>query len=359
SGMMSVQTKYGAWKTVTSAFNNWRGAQGSYYYWNSAGVHFYADHDHTVNGLVTAYNQTHGVHWDTDNANITVNNMLAAQNLGAGVLVEKSEGPVTLSGSAFCGNNQGVKLNYQYQAGLILRNSEHVTAVGNSFYGNQTSQIGVIGQKGGILVTNWETGEQYNLRSQNFTATGNNVAAVGSGQDVFADSYLNDSDWTDFQTTLTSNKNTWWNGSNTSSFVVPVVQSHPLSGWQSVTGQDALSTWSNPGNMASACAFTPVSDYWLLVSNSSQTVAPGGSTTFSLSMIPFNGLAGTAALSFDGTSEVKGLSGTLSVTSAPLSGAFSLTVKAAANTAPGTYPITVIATSGGKARTVTTSLVVN
>lgn len=359
SGMMSVQTKYGAWKTVTSAFNNWRGAQGSYYYWNSAGIHFYADHDHTVNGLVTAYNQTHGVHWDTDNANITVNNMLAAQNLGAGVLVEKSEGPVTLSGSAFCGNNQGVKLNYQYQAGLILRNSEHVTAVGNSFYGNQTSQIGVIGQKGGILVTNWETGEQYNLRSQNFTATGNTIAAIGSGQDVFADSYLNDSDWTDFQTTLTSNKNTWWNGSNTSAFVVPVVQLHPLSGWQSVTGQDALSTWSNPGNMASACAATPVTDYWLLVSNSSQTVAPGGSTTFSLTMIPFNGLTGTAALSFDGTSEVKGLSGTLSVTSAPLSGAFSLVVKAAANTAPGTYPITVIATNGGKARTVTTSLVVN
>ncbi len=359
TGMMSVQTKFGEWNNVTTSFNNWRGAQGSYYYWASAGTHFYQDHDHTVNGLITAYNQTHGVHWDTDNANITVNNMLAAQNVGVGGLVEKDEGPITITSSNFCGNNVGVKLNYQYQAGLTLRNSELVTVTGTSFYGNQTAQIGVIGQKGGIPITNWETGEQYNLRSQNFTSTGNNVEAVGSSQLVFSDSYLDDSDWTDFQSTLTSNKNTWWNGSNSTSFDVPTNKMHNLPGWQSVTGQDALSTWASPASLASACAVTPVSDYWLLVGNSSQTVAPGGSTTFNLSLTPFNGLTGTAALSFDGVSEVKGLSGSLSVTSSPLTGAFTLVVKAASNTPAGTYPITVIATSGGVARTVTTSLVVN
>lgn len=359
TGMMSVQTKYGAWKSITTSFNNWRGAQGSYYYWASAGIHFYQDHDHTVNGLVTAYNQTHGVHWDTDNANITVTKMLAAENVGDGTLVEKDEGPINISGSTYCGNNVGVKLNYQYQGGLSLRNSELVTLTDTSFYGNNTAQIVVIGQKGGIPVTNWETGAQYNLRSQNFTETGNTVEAVGSSQLVFADSYLNDSDWTDFQGTLTSNKNTWWNGSNSTAFDIPTNAMHNLTGWQSATGQDALSAWTSPASLSSACAVTAVPDYWLIVSSSSQTVAPGGTSTFSLGLTPFGGLTGTASLSFDGVSEVKGLSGTLSATTAPLTGAFTLVVKAAANTPAGTYPITVIANSGAITRTVTTSLVVN
>src|SRR5579862_9854836 len=70
--MMSVMAKNGVWKNVTTSFNNWRGAQGSYYNWNTGGFHFYNAHDQTISGLVTAYNQTHGVHWDTDAQNVTV-----------------------------------------------------------------------------------------------------------------------------------------------------------------------------------------------------------------------------------------------------------------------------------------------
>jgi len=358
SGMMSVQTKFGLWQGVTTSFNNWRGAQGAYYYWNSGGMHFFSDHEHTINGATIAYNQTHGIHFDTDNANITASNVLTAQNLAIGIAVEKNEGPVAISSSNFCSNNLGVKLNYLYQAGLVLRNSELVTLTNSNFYNNEVAQISVIGQKGGIEIANWETGLTKNLRTQNFTHTGNTIEAVGSSQQVFSDSYLGSTDWTMFQTTLTSNKNTWWNGTTSTAFEVPISQVHPFSGWQSVTGQDALSNWSKPADQTAACLVTSQPDYWLLVDNPGQTLSAAGDAVFSLQMLPFGGQTGTANLSVDGIGQVKGLGGSLSVSTSPLTGSFTLSVNAATGIAPGTYPITVLANAGNKTRTVTASLVV-
>jgi len=357
SGMMSVETKYGLWQGVTTSFNNWRGAQGSYYYWNSGGIHFFSDHDQTISGLTTANNMTHGVHFDTDNANITMTNLLSAQNLAIGTAVEKSEGPISISNSNFCGNNLGLKYNYLYQGGLALRNSELVTLTNNTFYNNSTSQIIVIGQKGGIEITNWETGVTKNLVSQNFTHTGNTLEAIGT-QQVFSDGYLGGTDWTLFQTTLNSNKNTWWNGSLSTAFEVPVGQIHPLTGWQTATGQDANSSWAQPPDASGNCGFVPYADFWLLSDNPVYTLSQAGSAQVILSMLPFGSFAGTAKLTLDGIKEVPGLSGSLSLTSAPVNGSSVLTVKAADGTAPGAYPISVIATSGNVTKTVTVTLVV-
>jgi hypothetical protein len=358
SGMMSVETKYGLWQSVTTSFNNWRGAQGAYYVWNSGGIHFFSDHDQTISGMITANNQTHGIHFDTDNANITATNVLAAQNLAIGTAVEKSEGPIAISNSHFCSNNLGLKQNYLFQGGLALRNSELVTLANNTFYNNETSQIIVIGQKGGIEITNWETGVTKNLISQNFTHTGNTLVAVGSSQQVFSDSYLGGTDWTLFQTTLNSNKNTWWNSAVNTAFEVPISQTHPLSGWQTTTGQDANSSWGQPSNPGSGCSVATYNDYWLLVDNPSQTLSDAGNAVFTVSMLPFGALTGTANLTVDGVKEVPGLSSSLSANSVPLNGMATLQVNAANGAAPGSYPITVIANSGSVTRTVTATLVV-
>jgi len=284
--------------------------------------------------------------------------VLTAQNLAMGIAVEKNEGPFNISNSNFCSNNLGIKLNYLYQGGLVLRNSELVTLTNSNFYNNEVAQISVIGQKGGIEITNWETGLTKNLRTQNFTHTGNTIEAVGSSQQVFSDSYLGSTDWTMFQTTLTSNKNTWWNGAMSTAFEVPISQIHPFSGWQTVTGQDALSTWSQPPDQTAACAVTSQPDYWLLVDNPGQTLSAAGNAVFSLQMLPFGGQTGTANLSVDGINQIKGLSGSLSAATSPLRGTFTLSLKAATSIAPGTYPITLIANAGNKTRTVTASLVV-
>ncbi len=352
SGMMSVQVKYALWSSDTASFNNWRGAQGSYYYWNSGGLHFFSDHNHTLQGIVAAYNQTHGIHWDTDNASIAANDVVAVQDLGMGAVVEKSEGPVSVSNSYFCGNNLGVKYNYLYSGGFVLRNSENVTLSGSSFYNNQISQIDVIGQPGGIQITNWETGQVYNLVTKNFTHQGNHLQAVGS-QNTFTDAYLSGSDWTAFQSTLNSNKNTYWNANNTTVFETPVGQMNPLSAWQSATAQDGLSSWAQPPSLSGVCGVQSAYDYWLLADNASYTLDETGGTVLNLSMVPFGGFSGNASLSLDGISQVRGLSGSLSATSVPVSGGTTLNLKAAMTTAPGTYPITTLATANGVTRTVT------
>src|ERR1051326_87124 len=67
AGFQATETKYGLYQNNQANYNNWRGAQGAFYSWNNAAAHFYNKHDHTINNLETAYNQTYGIHFDTDN----------------------------------------------------------------------------------------------------------------------------------------------------------------------------------------------------------------------------------------------------------------------------------------------------
>ena len=248
--------------------------------------------------------------------------------------------------------------------GLVLRNSEDVTLTNSVLLNNIPAQMMVIGQAGGIEVTNWETGVTKNLITQNFTNTSNIVQGNTSSQQVFQDSYLVDSDWTDFQSTLKSSNNTWWNASNsTTPFEVPSPKKNSkddFAGWKGETHTDSTSKFKAPSSTAgAACNLKPVgTDYWFTIDHALLTVSPGSSTTYNLTVTPFN-FTGTVKLTLDGISEVRGLTATLSQSSIQSSGTSVLTVKAASNTAPGTYSITIIANSGSMTRTVTTQLTVN
>ena len=359
SGFQEATTLYGLWQSDTSSYNNWRGAQGAYYVCNTSGFHGWQVHDDTINGLTVSYNQAYGIHWDTDNANISTSGIISTSNLRSGIFVEKDEGPITLNTSYIC-NQTGA----QVVGGLVLRNSEGVSFTNGVLMNNAAAEIIMIGVKGGINVTNWQTGKTTNLITQNFTNTGNTIQGNSSSQLLFNDGYLKDSDWTSFQTTLVSKNNTWWNASNsTTPFTVPSPEDwtgDDFEAWQDVTTQDSSSSFKQPsGNPGASCDLTPVgTDYWITVDNASLTVAPGKSATFNLALTPLN-FTGTVTLTLDGITEVKGLSSTLSVSSIKTSGTSVLTVTAGTNTAAGTYSITVIANNGSMTRTVTVQLTVS
>jgi hypothetical protein len=358
SGFQEATTKYGLWQSDTASYNNWRGAQGAYYVCNTSGLHAWQVHDDTITGFTTSFNQTYGIHWDTDNANISTSGIISTGNLRSGIFVEKDEGPVTFNTSYIC-NQTGA----QVVGGLVLRNSEGVSFTNGVLMNNLVAQIILIGVKGGIQVTNWETGKTTNLVTQNFTNTGNTIQGNDSTQLVFKDSYLVDSDWTSFQSTLVSKNNTWWNANNTTT---PYKVASPSAGteddfpsWQSVTGQDSSSSFKAPsGSPGASCNLTPVTDYWITVDNAILTVNPGKSATFNLALTPLN-FTGTVTLTLDGITEVKGLSATLSANSIKTSGTSVLTVTAGTTTAAGTYSITVIANNGSMTRTVTVQLTVS
>ncbi len=374
SGFQSSQTLDLQWINNVAEGNNWRGAQAGYYGCNVAGQHVWLAHGDTLTNDTIAWNQTYGIHWDTDNRNISVTGLIAADNLLSGVVIETNEGPLSLSGSYIC--NQTSSLS---GGGLVLRNSGYdskfnaatpgVSLTNSYLYNNYSGEIVVTGQAGGIEISDWQTGKTYNLITGNYTNTGNTIEGVGSGQEVFGDFSLNGSDWTDFTTTLISNNNDWWNADNTTSaYDVPfpaIGTSIDFATWQADTLQDLTgSTFSAPsGDPFATCnsVTAPATDYWLTVDNNSLTVDPTATAVYNLTVTSLAGFSGTVNLSIDGITEVKGLSATFSQN--PItggSGTSVLTITSTDGTTPaGTYSITVIANNGNLTRTVTVQLVVS
>lgn len=364
SGFQENQTLNGLWSNDTASFNNWRGAQGGYYSCNVGGVHAFQAHSDTITGLTVAYNQAYGIHWDTDNANITVSNLVSTNNLVGGAFIEKNEGPISITSSSLC--NASPRLG---AGGLSLRNSETVSLTNSNVVNNPLYSIGVIGVAGGISITNWQTLQVINTITENFINTGNVLQNNGSTLGLFSDSYLNGSDWTSFVTTLTSNSNTWWNSANSGAgnFVVPTPNlgtATDFAGWQSTTGQDANSIFAAPAtDPAAACnAVTPdIPDYWLGMDNPALTLDATGNGTLNLTGTPLS-FAGTISLLLDGLQNTSGITTTLNPTSLSVSGgnvaAATLSINAALTAAPGTYPFTLIANSGNVTRMVRAQLTV-
>jgi hypothetical protein len=361
-GFQEFQTLNGLWTNDTAEYNNWRGAQAGYYACNTGGSHPYQAHVDTINGMTLAYNQTYGIHWDTDNANITVSNLVSTNNLIGGIFSEKNEGPIAISNSHLCNGNP---LNGA--GGLAIRNSTDVSFTNGTIVNNPPAEIEVFGQAGGIQITNWQTQQSINLITGNFTNTGNVIQGDGTSQGVFDDS-LGGTDWTTFATSFVSNENTWWNSSNSSTpFALPIPVFNTLTdllGWQASTAQDLLSTWAAPkSDPASACnAIVPdMPDYWLDIDNTAVTLNAVGQATLNLTSTPLN-FSGTLSLLADGLQSITGMSSSFSPTTISLSAGVAatsaLTITGSTKAPAGTYPVTIVANNGNVTHMVTAQVTV-
>jgi hypothetical protein len=357
-GFHSHQTKYDLWQSDTASFNNWRGAQGAFYTWDTGGGKWMLDHSGTYNNITSTFNQGNGVAWDTDQQNVTLTNLAAVSNLGNGYQIEKSEGPFTISNSNLCYNNL---LAVGYKAGVVLRNSERMTISGTKLFGNGGNQLSIVGERGGISVTNWETGAGYMTVTQNLTSTGNTF--LGNQANMFSD-YLGGTDWSTFVNTLSSNNNVYYDAANTTtgSFSVPSPRAGTLLDfpqWRSTTGQDGSSTWTS-ANTPSACAVNSGSpDFWLVTdATGGVAVDATGHANFNINSIALGGLTGTVALSSQGVSSVPGLTASFSpaTVSAGRSAVFS--VAASPSTPAGTYDVTILGNLGNITRTIALRVVV-
>jgi hypothetical protein len=358
SGFQGYNTQYGLWQNDVVAYNNWRGAQGTYYACNVAGFHSWEAHTDDLAGFTAQYNQAYGIHWDTDNVSITGSDVIASQNLEPGLDIETNPGPFTFTGSYVC--NQSGSLS---EGGLAIRNSEAISFTDGVFYNNNGAQISISGTAGGITITDWLTGKVYDLVTQGMVNTNNVVEGIGMGQLLFADPLLNGTDWTTFLDGFVSNENTWWNATTTTGdWVVPtpaLSTAENLAGWQLTTLQDLSSTFAAPsGTPQNKCAVTAdANDYWLTVDNPSVTADAAGMAVFNLTVSPLLNFAGTVNFTLDGISEVPGLSAA-NPTSITTSGTTPLTINSKTTTAVGTYPVTIIGNSGSQTHTATVYVVI-
>ena len=96
------------------------------------------------------------------------------------------------------------------------------------------------------------------------------------------------------------------------------------------------------------------SDFSLSASPASQTVAQGGSTTYTTTVSPSGGFSGSVSLSVSGLPS--GASGSFSPN--PATGTSTLSVTTSATSPAGTYPLTIAGTSGSLSHTTQVTLVV-
>jgi len=354
-GFASHEVKNSLWQNNQANYNNWRGAQGAFYTWETGGTKWMWDHNATYKSMVTNFNLANGVAWDTDNETVTFTAGISAFNLVNGIQIEKTQGPFTVSSSYFCYDNL---LNVTQRGGVAVRNSEQVTLTGTTMYDNLVNQFVIVGQPGGIQISNWETGQTYNLLTEKFTASSN--VFNGSSQSVFSDSYLGSSDWNVFASSMKSNSNTFY-ASSSNSFVVPTPKSGTdiaLAQWQSLTGQDKSSSWKSTSAPSQCNVAASSKDFWITSGTYAGATVSGGSATINLGTFGLGGITGTLALSVDGVSEVSGLSSKFSASSIPVTGTAVLTISAKSGTKAGTYPITILANQGNITHTVVISVIV-
>ncbi len=239
----------------------------------------------------------------------------------------------------------------------------NVSLSGNSFYGNGASEINVVGQPGGYVINDWETGQPYTLLNENLTLTQNIAAAQNATEQAFINGYLGGTEWSQFVSTLSSNQNTWWSP-NSNAFTVPTPKAWTtldFAQWQSLTGQDALSTWAS-SSLPPACNVSPLGpDYWLLmqtITSSPVVVNPAGVATWNLAAMPLGGMTGTINLTMDGVSAIPGATANLNPATISTSGTSVLTLLTSPTTPAGTYPITIVGSHGNLTRTITVSVTI-
>jgi hypothetical protein len=331
-----------------SDYNNWRGSQGNLYDWGMGGAKFMYMRNTTVQNHYSYHNQAQGLWFDTDNKNITINNATLAGNTMAGVQLEADEGPITLENSHVCSSGAGVN----------ILNVEKLTIKNNAFYNNSgtgiydPAEIFVAGFAGGHKITDWLTGQAYNLITNNTVLTGNTFENAGSGQNVFG-TYLAGNDWTQFAATLNAGSNKWYDPTTSSNFKIVNGKAVTLGGWQSATGTDYSSSWAKPSTSpAGACGIPTTSypDFAVYFSRESYSMS-GGTATASLHVNSYS--YGTVSLWFTGLPS--GVSASLSskaLTSGPVTVKFSATGSAATQT----VPVTLWAVSGSRVHTITFNL---
>src|SRR4029077_7750146 len=88
----------------------------------------------------------------------------------------------------------------------------------------------------------------------------------------------------------------------------------------------------------------PPPDFSLPASPSSQTVAPGASTSYTATVTPSGGFTGTVTFSASGLPSGAGAS--FNPASVAGSGSSAMTVTTSGTTPPGSYPLTITGTSG-------------
>jgi hypothetical protein len=255
SGFQGYQLVNVTYDGVESSTNNWRGAQGHFYYWAAGGAKFGRVHGGLFRNFRSIGNQTSGLWFDTDDTNIEIQSSHISQNQFNGLFLEANQGPITVRGSRICSNGA---------EGISILDSDRVSIEGNLIYGNKGAQIFADGRQKSRSDYDWQTREKYTAQVRYLTLNQNMIVGIDPSQMLFKTFQVDPDSATAIYSSLVAKSNVWYNVSSTRVFQIDPsfsggqkVHNLDLAGWRSLTGQDRDSVFSPPAEDPSKACTAP------------------------------------------------------------------------------------------------------
>jgi hypothetical protein len=352
AGTGAFKPKNVLWDDVELRQNNWRTAQGAFYGWDISAVKFGGGRDMGFCDFKAYLHLGRGPWFDYDNQNIEIERMISSENFRGGFWSEANPGPITVRSSQFCRNNFQGEVG---RGGFEISNSHDVTLADSLMFENAGSQLSIGGgDANGRPVIDGASGETRTLFWRNLRFEGNTYVARG---EHLSARITPGNDWDNFVSTLTSDRNNYFS----SDLAKPILANtwngyHDVPGWRALSGKDASSAATAPSADAGKACLAPAvaPDFALVVLDASwKKVAAGSSAAYKLKLFPFGGFSSSASVSIHGLGAIAATGG-LSAASLSPSGELVATVETTGATPKGAeLPVTVVAESGGRTRTVT------
>lgn len=203
-------------------------------------------------------NHATGMWWDSENADILVEDSFMSGNIFRGMFIENNQGPALARRNIITktGTSDDDAPNSQAHA-LSISTSVDVTLENNIVYDNIAPQFGVWSRPERADTEDYITGEPYANTVRRLTMRYNVFFAKDDGQLVFdiPKNSRNAEPFDFFYDTLNSDNNLFWNPQRQDVFLTrefPTANSEPilaqttLAGWQSFTNTEANSLFARP-----------------------------------------------------------------------------------------------------------------
>lgn len=235
TGSGGFQIKSSTFEELETSYNNWRGGSSlETSEWAIAGLKHLLVHNTTYTRLRAVENQSWGFWIDTDADTVTIEESDFSRNLLDGMFLEALQGPIILRGNRFLNNTRD---------GFLIGNVARGSLLKNVFSGNGGTQIRLGGSGGTRAVQNYETLVTYNVWSENWIWKRNLIAGSGAAR-LFTTTLTSPPEpWAAFQSTFLSDYNIWSHPTDRKDWIVPGGTPSSLLDWQTLTGQEANSTF--------------------------------------------------------------------------------------------------------------------
>lgn len=215
--------------------NNWRGNWGNYQTWSPCGFKAMYSRACTWRRNTAADNYGAGMWFDTDNANLRVENNFATRNAQQGIYIEYNQGPVLAYRNIATNNGN---------SGFFVDVSNYVKVVKNVAWGNNGFGLKVREQDTRSDSTNFETNATLVLSTRDLLMWRNSFVGNGGTQGdlSFPPSSYNGGL---FFSTLDSSGSNFWAVNYSGPFRIGAAY-YNLNDYRYVSGQDTDSTFANP-----------------------------------------------------------------------------------------------------------------